>query len=140
MYASTLPKMYQGEPFVFDIKQIMLHIAYLIPFSEKNWISGVYWTLCVEFQFYVLIAIAYPAIRVSPRLTIALLILSPFLIVRNFLPDEQLPLGGGRELIVIHLPIFMMGTLLYFREANVIDAISFAVLMACPIEVVQPEC
>lgn len=130
MYVSTLAPIYKGEPFELDMKQALLHIAYIIPLSEKNWISGVYWTLCVEFQFYILIAAAYSTMIAAPRLTIVLLVLSPLLFVDKLLPSEQLPLGEGREFIVLHLPVFMMGALLYLRETDTIDTVWFGALLA----------
>ena len=38
-----------------------LHFGYLIPFFENhNWINPVYWSLSVEFQYYLYIAITFP--------------------------------------------------------------------------------
>jgi peptidoglycan/LPS O-acetylase OafA/YrhL len=55
-----------------SIKQLALHAFYLIPFSQERWILPVYWTLAVEFQFYVVIGFIFPLVtllaRRSPRL------------------------------------------------------------------------
>lgn len=42
----------QGNLSAPDWKQLVLHIGYLIPFSSYNWLSIVFWTLAIEFQFY----------------------------------------------------------------------------------------
>ena len=52
----------QGAPILPSLKQLALHGLYLIPFSQENWIQGVYWTLAVEFQFYLCIGLIFPLI------------------------------------------------------------------------------
>ena len=42
------------------VSQLFLHIGYLVPFTEVKWLSIVFWSLAVEFQFYFLISFAYP--------------------------------------------------------------------------------
>ena len=42
----------QGSLFIPGWKQILLHIGYLIPFSDYKWLNIVFWTLAIEFQFY----------------------------------------------------------------------------------------
>ena len=42
-------------------KEIALHIGYLVPFSnEAEWIVPVFWTLSIEFQYYLFLAILFP--------------------------------------------------------------------------------
>lgn len=43
-----------------DFNQLILHIGYLIPFTQEKWLSIVFWSLAVEFQFYFLISFVYP--------------------------------------------------------------------------------
>lgn len=45
------------------MNQILLHIGYLIPFSNYKWINIVYWTLAIEFQFYFLLAFLFPFLK-----------------------------------------------------------------------------
>lgn len=39
--------------------QVLLHIGYLIPFSSYEWLSIVFWTLAIEFQFYLLFSLLF---------------------------------------------------------------------------------
>ncbi|MHA4808312.1 acyltransferase family protein [Flavitalea flava] len=41
-------------------EQVALHIGYLIPFSHYNWLNIVFWTLAIEFQFYLIFSLIYP--------------------------------------------------------------------------------
>lgn len=45
---------------------ILLHIGYLIPlFEGHEWISPVFWTLAVEFQYYLVLSILFPLVLSS---------------------------------------------------------------------------
>jgi peptidoglycan/LPS O-acetylase OafA/YrhL len=43
------------------VTEVILHLGYLIPFFEDtNWVNPVFWTLAVEFQYYLLLSLAFP--------------------------------------------------------------------------------
>jgi peptidoglycan/LPS O-acetylase OafA/YrhL len=67
--------------------EVALHIGYLIPFFQPkfDWISGVYWSLAVEFTYYITLALAFPLLlslkrstRISSCIGLAAICLSPF--------------------------------------------------------------
>ena len=66
-YASALAPGFGGEPPSFSWVNVLLHLGYLNAFVEQPWLNPVFWTLAVEFQFYVLIALAFPALVTVPR-------------------------------------------------------------------------
>jgi peptidoglycan/LPS O-acetylase OafA/YrhL len=43
----------------FDFLKVIFHLAYLIPFSNYDWYQSVFWTLGLEFQFYILIGLLF---------------------------------------------------------------------------------
>jgi len=44
-----------------SFRDIILHLGYLIPFVEgAEWVSKVFWTLAVEFQYYLFLALLFP--------------------------------------------------------------------------------
>lgn len=45
--------------YTFSITQLLYHILYVIPFSSYPWYNIIYWTLAIEFQFYIVIALLY---------------------------------------------------------------------------------
>jgi len=49
-----------ADPFPVSWQQVVLHIGYLIPFSGYDWLSIVFWTLAIEFQFYLFFSLAFP--------------------------------------------------------------------------------
>lgn len=67
--ASAATPWFAGEPFVFEWPHFLVHFAYLNAFFDYAWYNSVFWTLAIEFQFYLVIALLFPLV-VHPRLTI----------------------------------------------------------------------
>jgi exopolysaccharide production protein ExoZ len=57
-FLNYLPS-YRGLPFHFDSGQFIAHIFYAVPFTHYSFYNHIFWTLCVEFQFYILIGLLY---------------------------------------------------------------------------------
>ncbi len=72
-----------------SFKQFALHAFYLIPFSHEEWILPVYWTLAVEFQFYVAIGLLFPLATILARRSpnLAVLLCSSFALVAYAAPS-----------------------------------------------------
>lgn len=47
------------EKFVFVPQQFLAHLSYIVPFTKYAFYMHVFWTLCIEFQFYILIGLLY---------------------------------------------------------------------------------
>jgi peptidoglycan/LPS O-acetylase OafA/YrhL len=52
-----------ATPWSLDIFQIFAHLFYLIPFTKLEWLNYIYWTLAIEFQFYLIIGLLYCILR-----------------------------------------------------------------------------
>lgn len=66
-YLSGLAPGFAGDSFRVSWTDVLLHLGYLNAFFDRAWLNPVFWTLAVEFQFYILIALAFPALRATPR-------------------------------------------------------------------------
>ena len=63
-YLSTLSSLYQGTGFVFDPVQLGLHLGYLIAFIPGyDWLIPVYWSLAIEFQYYLIVGLLFGLIN-----------------------------------------------------------------------------
>ncbi len=99
--------------------QFLLHIGYLIPFFDNySWMSPVYWTLAIEFQYYFLVAFAFlPIVKYGliGRIAVYLLFVSSsYLIGSSFLP--------------FWLPIFLIGIVLFLFKVQKITVWEFLLL------------
>lgn len=61
-----------GAPPFQSWQQLVFHIGYLNAVLHYPWLNDVYWTLAIEFQYYLLLGLVYPAL--SGRRAIAVLI------------------------------------------------------------------
>ena len=93
------------------LAQILLHLGYLIPFSHNyGWINPVYWSLAIEFQYYLAVGILLPLLT-SARTAMRVLSFSSLagscVLVRQyaFLPH--------------YAPLFMMGIAAMLRATGV---------------------
>lgn len=105
-----------------SLSQILLHIGYLIPFFDHayDWLTIIYWTLAVEFQYYFLIAFLYlPLMRFGlvMRLTIyALGVFFSFYTDSAFMPHWS--------------PIFLLGVVLFLYKVEKITKLEYGLVSA----------
>lgn len=57
----------RATPWMPTDTQVLAHLLYLVPFTEGDWFVPAYWTLAVEFQFYLLIGLLYPSLLLVER-------------------------------------------------------------------------
>lgn len=50
----------KDQVFQMTLPQVFLHFAYVNVFFGYPWLSDVFWTLAIEFQYYLLIGLAFP--------------------------------------------------------------------------------
>jgi peptidoglycan/LPS O-acetylase OafA/YrhL len=62
-YASSATPGFQGEPYHVSMTQILLHFGYINAVFDYPWLNPVFWTLAIEFQYYLLAGLLYPFIR-----------------------------------------------------------------------------
>lgn len=109
----------KGNLFKVSFTQIVLHLGYLIPFyNEKyTWLCTVFWTLAIEFQYYLIISILILLIQkntlISRLLFYSSLITMPFIF-------------NSVYFFPFYAPIFLIGTcwcLFYLKKINLTEFI-----------------
>lgn len=92
-------------------EQVVSNLLFLVSFTGHEWINGVFWTLAVEFQFYVVIGLLFNTLFTGATVA-RFLALGTLLCGLNYLP------GLPSENFFRYAGLFMQGgaTLLYFTQ------------------------
>jgi peptidoglycan/LPS O-acetylase OafA/YrhL len=120
-YLSTLSPYYKGAPFIVDWGNLASHLAYLNIFTNGTWLNPVYWSLAIEFQYYLLMALCFGMI-ISDKATYRFLFFGLFISL-SFLP---LP---ANKFIFTYSCYFLLGITLFQFVCNVISKSEFLVLL-----------
>lgn len=99
------------------------------PLLNVPWVNDVYWTLFVEMQYYIYIALAFPLLNSNSRIIRSATVAS--LLALSFI--SLLWQGHAVKLtLAFHLPIFLMGFYLYLIYKRKINEMEFWLgLIAC---------
>jgi len=108
-FLSTLSSSYNGQAFSVDVGNILLHLGYFVRLFDETWFNPVYWSLEIEFHFYLLIALLIPLLIHTNRI-IQILSLT-FLLLGIFLKTEYTPLFK-------YIDIFLIGIVIALFKAN----------------------
>jgi peptidoglycan/LPS O-acetylase OafA/YrhL len=101
----------KGQNVDFKVGQLLAHIFYYIPFTHYPFYDHVFWTLTVEFQFYLIVGLLY---FLSDKKTFQNL----FLIVFSFTCFFQF--SNSYYLVITYAPIFALGISLvtFYSDRN----------------------
>jgi peptidoglycan/LPS O-acetylase OafA/YrhL len=111
-WLSTLSPYYRGAEFVVNFPALALHLGYLNAFFNFPWYNDVYWTLAIEFQYYLFIALVFPLL-LHPRKYMSFITLLVFGLFGFFIDRHSLIVNYGLLFVVgILLFQFRVGYLL----------------------------
>ncbi len=99
--------------------RVALHFGYLINFFlEYNWLNNVYWTLAIEFQYYLAIALIY-TLFINKSIAIRLAVYCFCFIIAYIIPDPNL------EHFPAYAPLFLFGICAFQYKINVVTYYEF---------------
>lgn len=121
------PFLIEGAPVTWG--RVLLHLGYLNVFFESSWLNPVFWTLAVEFQYYLIVGLIFPVLA-SPsrklRLTALACLSLPCLLFADPPPPGGLP-GGG--FILKFTCLFLMGAVTFQYMAGIIGRAEYLTLL-----------
>ncbi|GAB5417190.1 MAG: acyltransferase [Crocinitomicaceae bacterium] len=117
-----------GDAISVDPMRFLNHLFYTVPFTEFEWYNEVYWTLGLEFQFYIFIALAFP-LFVSKDWRVRYGSLIAFSALGLLIPDNRL--------LFQYAPMFVIGIVAYFHwySKGGKHPIAWVVMALCLIQV-----
>lgn len=133
------------NPIPYDTERLLHHVFYTIPLTKLEWYNVIYWTLAVEFQFYLAIALLFPLIT-SHRKWIQIVALVFFMCLGlfydgfHFLPRYSSIFAAGMTLflyktgklniqIVVPLILLSLGICFYVLSYDVVIAAIISLLL-----------
>ncbi len=97
----------------FSLFNFLLHLGYLIPFVKgQEWINPIYWSLAVEFQFYLFLSVAL--IFLKDHLWYRRWAMYVFIFGVSFISHEK-------ALLFRWLPLFLVGILYVLKQYSIIS-------------------
>jgi peptidoglycan/LPS O-acetylase OafA/YrhL len=120
-YITTITPFYVGKEFKIDYLQVFYHLGYMNAFMGMDWLNQVFWTLAIEFQFYLLIALIFPAISSKKPL-----VWITCLVIFNFVSASP-----DRNLVFTFSIFFTSGILLFRFLCDKMNMREFVLAMLC---------
>jgi peptidoglycan/LPS O-acetylase OafA/YrhL len=109
--------------YIVDWKNVLFHLAYINNLNGSSYLNPVYWTLGIEFQFYLFVALFYPVFlkKYSPYTLVALSIIPAVYTSSN---------------LIAVFPLFALGILYFQYKSKLIPLnraafICFAIIICC---------
>ncbi len=119
-FVSTLSPYYRGAGFQIDFTALALHLGYLNAFFDYPWYNDVYWTLAIEFQYYLIIALVFPLLLHPNKLWSYMVIF--LLAFSGFWIDKH-------SLILNYGLLFVAGILMFQFRVGYINKQTFGLLL-----------
>ena len=138
-YISYQFPQFKGSPPDYTLKQILLHFGYLNSFFGGNWIIIVFWTLGIEFQYYLLVGLLYPLLASRRFLAQFAVILLCVIGMDRF----NFPLHVKAEqgpLIAHYAFVFLLGVLAFRFKIGVIDKRTYLIMTVLTAIAVSAGC
>lgn len=120
-YGSSWIPGFGGQPPAFDPAQLALHVGYLVGFTDYPWLNPVFWSLAIEFQFYLAIAFLFPLVaNRNPWVRLVSLLA---LLGISLLPIPE-------TLLFPYLGLFALGLVTFHFYVGWLDRRAYAALLA----------
>ncbi len=98
---------------ILSVSNLLFNLFYLVPYLPKaHWYLEVFWTLGIEFQFYILLGLFYPTTNLAGKHWIGIILCILFILIIIY------PIGYSRNFIFDNLPFFIMGYICYYTHSR----------------------
>lgn len=110
-YASLLYPDFRGKSPSYSLPQILLHLGFLNVFFGYPWINIIYWSLALEFQYYLLIGLIFPLL-VSNKIVVRFGTVLFLWLVSYWWSNERF--------VFAWLPLFLLGVIAFYYKVGLL--------------------
>jgi peptidoglycan/LPS O-acetylase OafA/YrhL len=111
----------------FSVKNTFLNVTYLVPYvSHATWYNGVFWTLSIEMQFYIILGLTYPLLMRCKNAVLLITLTAIPLFIYN------LHAVFYQGIIINYLIYFCIGFILfkiYIKQLKMVPGLSIVLLL-----------
>jgi peptidoglycan/LPS O-acetylase OafA/YrhL len=106
-----------------DWNRILHNFFLTARFVDVPWYEDVYWTLAIEFQYYIFIALIFPLL-IHKKEWVGFLVLILFVLSAQFFDHDR------KHILFFHAPVFTAGIALFLHRVNKLNDLQFIALLA----------
>ena len=110
-------------------RDLLLHLGYLNDLFHVRWINVAYWTLAIELQWYLLVGLTFPLLAAPTKLLRFIGVAGMMALFFAF--------PYNNRLIFHHLPVFLIGVLVFQYRSRIIGLGEMLGLIAAVILAIQ---
>lgn len=107
------------DPDRYQLHNIIYNVTFTIPFTNSEWLLGQFWTLAVEFQYYIFIGLIFPFLIINKK--VAFITIALFISVSLVFPV------ANKHFLFNHSTLFSMGILAFLLKKDIVNRMEFFV-------------
>jgi peptidoglycan/LPS O-acetylase OafA/YrhL len=119
-----------------DWGNVLGHVGYINAFTHKPWLCGVYWTLAIEFEFYIIMGVFFTLITHANR---AVRLITHFGLLATSFITPYLHISQFRNVHSDHIfwffPFFLMGIAMFLYRCRLIQWQEFLFMVAVDVAI-----
>ena len=126
-FYSGKPALVENSP--IELVPVLLHFGYLNMFFGYEWLNPSFWTLAIEFQYYVIMGLVFPLINSTKRV-VRVAALFCFGATSFFSTQGLMSEGAPYSKFIFYFAfLFVMGVITFQRHAKLIGAKEYLCLL-----------
>jgi peptidoglycan/LPS O-acetylase OafA/YrhL len=77
-----------GQTYEYNGQQLLTHLGYINVFFGYKWLNPVFWTLAIEFQYYLLVGLLFPLLG-SRKIPVRLAVMAALAALALLIPSDE---------------------------------------------------
>lgn len=129
-YLFTLNPNYVGYPFKIEWTKLISNLLFCPSFFGHSWYNAIYWTLAIEFQFYIVLGIVFPVFNSSKFNKFLIYELIAILFLYFTIYFDSTIYNFNKQTMFSYWDLFYLGFVLFRFKSNKISYNKLIVLLA----------